>query len=441
MAKNSTSTNGWFHSERQICQDYKPHYNQNYRSGQHYDDCKRYLDIVGEDGRKPLTGPMIIGLMFVLFLEAFGFSYTMSGFIDLSASEDTRQVMSYILAFGFAIALALVTHSMGAEIHRNRLIESVRLLWKADRDPEPQLTAQVGDRVGRIDNPSDMTQKPYIQRLNRLKLGSTTKKYHWSIATIVVVIVIATTLTYIRVKAMESAMTMDTICKTQMTQSESSFDFSTLDGDAGTLAIDPDYNRAAIDNGTNEACNATEAGSWATFGIMAILFALLQAFATWVSMNFGFAGKLSREAYDYTHKFATREEFIAHYEVQASKVADYAQKSLTRLQTRMAKKLPDITQSTEVTALIATAEQRSFHDFLQWEKDQELERSLQEMSRTIQADQIKKAKRQASTLTDEEMREQLLAEHCANVAQDQEARIETEEEQRARLMKELGIEG
>lgn len=158
MAKNSTSTNGWFHSERQICQDYKPHYNQNYRSGQHYDDCKRYLDIVGEDGRKPLTGPMIIGLMFVLFLEAFGFSYTMSGFIDLSASEDTRQVMSYILAFGFAIALALVTHSMGAEIHRNRLIESVRLLWKADRDPEPQLTAQVGDRVGRIDNPSDMTQ-------------------------------------------------------------------------------------------------------------------------------------------------------------------------------------------------------------------------------------------------------------------------------------------
>ncbi|MDE1251687.1 hypothetical protein L9W76_00600 [Vibrio aestuarianus] len=440
LAKNSTTQNGWFHSERQICQDYKPYYSQNHKSGDYYDECKRYLDIVGEDGRKPLTTLMVIGLMIVLFLEAWGFSYTMSGFIDLTASENTRQGMAYILAFGFAVALALVTHSMGAELHRNKLISSIRSLWKADTTPVKELTAQVGDRVGRIDSPSDLNEKAYIQRLNRLQLGASSKKHNWSIATVVVVSIIAITLTYIRGKALESAQTQDAMCTVQGGEgSQGSIDFNNLYSGDGTPQPNfvAEQNQDAVNAGKNEACDATEKGSWATFGVMAILFLLLQAFATWVSMNFGFAGKHSAEAYKYTHKFSTRDEFVAYYERKAESVADYAQKTLTRLQARMAKKLPDITQSTTVNELIESATDRSFYQFLEWERDQGLERARHNLDRLKQSAEIESQTRKASSLSDDEMRDQLLKEHKARVAKQQP--VETEEEQRARLMTEMGL--
>ncbi|SON48147.1 hypothetical protein [Vibrio tapetis] len=441
LAKNATTQKGWFHSEHQICQDYKPYYTQNHRSGQYYDDCKNYLDIVGEDGRKPMTTPMVLGLMLVLFLEAWGFSYTMSGFIDLTASENTRHIMAYILAFGFAVGLALVTHSMGAELHRNKLVDSIRSLWKADSQSEKELVAQVGNRVGRIDSPSDLNEKPYIQRLNRLKLGTATKTYRASIITVCAVIVIAASLTYIRGKALESAQTQNVLCNTQNGDSvpTQAIDFNNLYSSDGTPAptFVSEQNQQAVTTGNNEACEATERGSWATFIVMGILFLLLQAFATWVSMTFGFAGKHSREAYEYTHRFTTRDEFIRHYEFRATNVADYAQKSLTRLQARMAKKLPDITQSSAVIEMIESATERNFYSYLTLEQSHSINRAKEELAQVKEANKIQAELRESTKFSDDEMRKRLMAEFEAKSQADK--AVETEEEQRARLLDEMGL--
>ncbi|WP_428774903.1 hypothetical protein [Vibrio sp.] len=439
MAKNSTVQEGWFHVEKQICQDYKPYYSSVRKNGQYYNDCKRYLDIVGEDGRKPLSLPLVVGLLSVLLLEAWGFSYTLSGFIDLTASENTRKIMAWILAIGFAIALATVTHLMGAELHRNRLIKSVRSLWRADTNPVSELTAQVGDRIGRIDNPSDLGEKSYIQRLNRMKLGSVSEKHHWTISTVFVILLIAGFLTFVRVKALETAQTMDVMCMEpqtlQSTAANAEPNFDDLYAPPASVTA---QNNDAKQDGANQVCKATAEGSWATFGTMAILFVMLQAFAIWVSTSFGFAGKHSAEAYRHSHRFPTQEDYVTYYELKAQQVQDYAQKSLTRLQAQMAKKLPNLTQSHSVTELIATANQRTFYEFIDWTNDQELIREANQLNRQIKANEVAKEARKATQRSDEEVRAMLLEE----MRRKQEAAqpVETEEEQRARIAKELQLE-
>lgn len=370
LAKNPTINGDWFHVEKQICQDYKPYYSNTSKDKSYYIACREYLDLVGEAGRKPLTPILIFGLFVVLVLEAWGFSYTMAGFIDISASENTRKIMAMLVAVTFALALAFVTHNMGAELYRNKLIDNIRELWAADRDPEPSLTQQAGTYIGAIQNPSDVNEKAYIRRLNRLKLGKSTKSFKSTITAIIAIVIIALILTFVRVKSLESNQTDDALCNvTSTSQSGGSSEMPDFDalygGDNDMPNVAKQQNSEAVAAGVNQKCEATKEGSWATFGMLAILFLLLQGFSTWVSMSRGFAGSQSSEAYKRTHKHQTSEEFETYYEDKASEIADSAQKSLSRLQTQMANVLPQITPSAEVNELIKTANKRTFYRFIE----------------------------------------------------------------------------
>lgn len=369
LAKNPTINGDWFHVEKQICQDYKPYYSNTAKDKSYYIACKEYLDLVGESGRKPLTPVLLVGLFIVLVLEAWGFSYTMAGFIDIAASENTRKIMAILVALTFAIALAFITHNMGAELYRNKLIDNIRELWSADKNPEHSLTQQAGTYIGAIQNPSDINEKPYIRRLNRLKLGKSTKTYKSTVIAIIGIFVIAAILTFVRVKSLESNQTDDALCNvTSLSQGNDSSampDFGDLyGGDNDMPNVVKQQNSQAVAAGANEKCQATKEGSWATFGMLAILFLMLQGFSTWVSMSRGFAGAHSTEAYKRTYRHQTPEEFEIYYENKAAEIADSAQKSLSRLQTQMANVLPKITPSAEVNEMIKTANKRSFYKFI-----------------------------------------------------------------------------
>ncbi|WP_199438407.1 hypothetical protein [Vibrio owensii] len=362
LGKQATITGSWFHSENQICSDYKSRYQQINKQPSHYTACREYLDIVGETGRKPLTAPIVAGLFAVLVLEAWGFSYTMAGFLDASASENTRQVLAWVVAISFAVALATVTHKMGHEIHRNTIINNVRELWKADNKPESALTQQADVGSSAIQSPTDVEQKAYIRRLNRLKLGHSKTSRFWTITTISTVIFIAIVLTYIRAKSFESMQSMDMICETTSSPA-STVDFGALYGEGTNTPSSSDN----TSNGDEQACRAVEEGSWATFLLLGFLFCTLQTFAIWASTARGFAGKESLEAWKYTHKFNTVEEFTTHYDNEKRNVANAAQKSLSALQAKMSAKLSQTANSTEVTELLKTASHRTFFKFI--EKD------------------------------------------------------------------------
>ncbi|EGQ9284521.1 hypothetical protein F7U66_01440 [Vibrio parahaemolyticus] len=362
LAKQPSVTGSWFHSENQICSDYKEHYQRINKQASYYVACREYLDIVGETGRKPLTPFMVLCLFAVLVLEAWGFSYTMSGFLDISASEDTRQVMAWILSVTFAVTLATVTHKMGHEIHRNTIIHNVRELWKADAKQAETLAQQATLNAGAIENPSDTNERPYIRRLNRLALGRSHKTHTWTITAVVVILLIAAILTFIRVKSFETMQSMELVCGATSTATGGDIDFSTLYGEGSQT---PSTGNDTTSN--DSACKAAEQGSWATFALLGILFCVLQTFATWASTARGFAGKQSYEAWKYTHQFNTVEEFKTHFDNKKRQVANAAQKSLSSLQSKMSTKLTQVANSTEVTELIKTASERTFFKFIEKE--------------------------------------------------------------------------
>lgn len=470
LAKSPDMNGGWFHSENVVCRDYDEHYSKVSKDGDFYDACKDYLAIVGESGRRPLGAFMLLGLFGVLVLEAWGFSYTMSGFIDLSASENTRVIMTSIVAFAFAVILAFLTHLMGHELYRNGIIKRIRNNWQTDKSPQKPASLDAISKVPEIGDDSDADNPMYKRRLDRLDVSSPSVKHTFTTLAVLAIVIIGVIITFVRVKTLEVAQTQDAMCVTGgETQSAGSMDLGELYGDKTPpppAAVE--MSKEAREQGESEICKATKEGSWATFGMLAILFLVLQAFATWVSHKFGFVGNHSKVAWENTHKYKTKGQYESAMDAKARSIAQRAQKTLSNLQSRMAKKLSGETMNDKVDQLINTASERTFMDFLEEEHEQTLanrnRRTKTTLSKDSEHSSMLTGQQKASTppvptvddttsapLSDEEMEAQLLSEAQPPALSDEEVekqllaemqqKQETPEEQRERLLAKLKAEG
>jgi hypothetical protein len=466
LAKESDVNDKWFHSENVVCQDYGELYGKIHKDGMYYEACKRYLSIVGESGRKNLSVFMFIGLFAVLLLEAWGFSYTMSGFIDLSASEDTRVIMTWIVAIAFAVILAFLTHLMGHEIYLNNILDRVRNNWKAD-DPETRpKTLDAIEEDFEIENLSDEINPTYKRRLDRLDINSPKKGHKFTASSIFWIVIIGVIITYVRIKTLEVSQTQDTMCIASDDAGSSvavnldELYSSTPPPPAEAQKISKD----AREKGESEICRATKEGSWATFGMLAILFLVLQAFATWVSYKFGFVGKHSKRAWETTHKYKTKSQYENAMDSAAKNIAQRAQKTLSNLQSRMAKTLSGETMNSSVDILINSASSRTFLDYVEEETEQSLasrNRCTQtkldrdkEHSDIMISSTFKSSPSQNTEipLSDDEMERQLLQDAQQNqelsdedverqLIAEAKMKVETPEEQRVRILEKLKLDG
>ncbi|MCZ8528788.1 hypothetical protein [Alteromonas sp. PRIM-21] len=467
LAKSPDMNGDWFHSENVVCRDYDEHYSKVSKDGDFYDACKEYLAIVGESGRRPLGAFMLLGLFAVLVLEAWGFSYTMSGFIDLSASENTRVIMTGIVAIAFAVILAFLTHLMGHELYRNGIIKRIRNNWQTDKSPQKPSSLDAISKIPEIGEDSDADNPMYKRRLDRLDVSSPSVKHTFTILAVLAIVIIGVIITFVRVKTLEVAQTQDAMCVTgSETPSVGAVSIDDLYGTANPPPpIAVEESKAAREQGESEICKATKEGSWATFGMLAILFLVLQAFATWVSFKFGFVGNHSKVAWQNTHKYKTKGQYESAMDSKARAIAQRAQKTLSNLQSRMAKKLSGETMNDKVDRLINTASERTFMDFLEEEHEQSLtnrnRRTRTTLSKNSEHSTMLSSQQEAtpksapevpsSTLSDEEMEAQLLKEAEPPALSDEEVekqllaemqkKKETPEEQRERLLAKLKAEG
>ena len=282
------------------------------------------------------------------------------------------------------------------------------------------------------------------------------------------IVIIGVIITFVRVKTLEVAQTQDTMCVAG--DEGSSAGEVNLDDLYGSKPPPPpsavEVSKAAREKGETEICKATKEGSWATFGMLAILFLVLQAFATWVSFKFGFVGKHSKVAWENTHKYKTKGQYETEMDSKARSIAQRAQKTLSNLQSRMAKKLSGETMNDRVDHLINTASERTFFDFLEEEHEQTLSNRNRRTKTTLSKDsehssmlskQAVEVPEQPESMTpeaplsDEEMEAQLLKEASEPELSDEEVerqlleemqkKKETPEEQRARLLAKLKAEG
>ena len=346
---------GWFHSEKDLCSEFEPYYTKVDKGPDYYDNCKKYLSKVGELGRKNLGFFGWLAISIMVFIEAMGFSYVLAGFTIPGASESLQQQGAIGIALLISGLLVALTHYTGHELHRNQLIKTVRVWWGQDKD-EPNLVPRKGVQ---LENDSDDDDDPaWRSMLTRLPTnGAVTPSYWVTIGTIIFVVLVAVGSTYVRGQVLEAEAT-----EQHRVEAQSGSVAPSSDPYASVVPPDLVASQSETDAAVSDQLkDATLKGGWATFIVLAVIFIFLQALGVLIGYKTGFAGRESVTAHKYSRKFNTRNEFEAYHERKRNLVAQIAQRNLTKLQARMAKKL---SQTATDKGMLKTLESGNGRTFL-----------------------------------------------------------------------------
>lgn len=318
----SMENNGWFSSESSLCSDFHAFYDKFDKDAEHYDRCKSYLSKVDELGRRPFPLIMWIVIFVLVIIEALGFAYVLAGFTIPGASESVQQYGAFGIAVMISIILVGFTHWTGYEIYKNTLIKKIRVYFSNDRrDDKPNLerNASITLETNELDN----TDKNYLQILNRVDANATvTASWIVTIITAIFIVVIAIGATYVRGQVLEKQLNEE-ISNVQTNV------YSTYPSDLGNSQANAD-NKALTEQQTND-----RKGGWATFIILAVLFVFIQLLGILFGFKWGFVGKESLIAYEDSHAFRTKQDFINYFKQEKENIAKVAQQKLQLLQQRM----------------------------------------------------------------------------------------------------------
>ncbi|OHD96727.1 MAG: hypothetical protein A3E21_09460 [Sulfurimonas sp. RIFCSPHIGHO2_12_FULL_36_9] len=90
-----------------------------------FEKAKNYINKAGDLERRTLPFSLFAILIFLLFIEASGFSYVFS---QLMVDDASESMLHYAMIFGgfvVSIVLMFLTHYSGEELHRNSVLKSI----------------------------------------------------------------------------------------------------------------------------------------------------------------------------------------------------------------------------------------------------------------------------------------------------------------------------
>jgi hypothetical protein len=348
---------GWFYAEKSLASDYHRYYQEADKDGVLFEQCQDYLGKANEIGRNTLhvLGWLLITLL--VFVEALGFSYVLSGYTIPGASEQVQQMGAMGIAFLVSVLLVGLTHWTGHELHKNSLIKKIRAWYNHSAGTERRALAP-NNQIRLSSTTVDDADPQYQHLLNRVDTNSTvTPSYHLTIATIIFVAIVATGATYVRGQVLEQGMIQET-----MASSEDAY------SDPYAERIPPELiatQTMADDKAVAEEQSAVKKGGWGTFVVLAVIFIFLQVFGVLLGYKKGFAGKQSKEASHYIDGFKSKEQFVTYYERKKNLIARIAQSKLQTLQQKLANTIRD--KSTEPASLEAAqhTSARDFHAYVE----------------------------------------------------------------------------
>ena len=325
-ANEDSSYPGWFSGERTLCQEYK---NFVHVQDEHdFNEKVTYLTKAGDNGRKNTPGWIWLLTVSTVFVEALGFSYVLAGYTIPGASENLQQNGAYGIAFLISVILVAFTHFAGHELYKSGRIKNARREWIEDKRREKLFTGTIP--LAR-DQSKDDGMPSYTQLCNRV--GSH-PSYVVSIATLVIVLVIAGFATYVRGQVLEKELAHRVSTVSAEIDHNSRAASDSLDMQQVAL---PDAD-AASNNDADKKVAADEAkidgrGGWATFIILAVVFVFLQLLGVIFGYRWGFAGENSAQAFAAMGggRYATYSAVREHYR----RIADTAQAKLAVLQQRI----------------------------------------------------------------------------------------------------------
>jgi len=321
----------WFKAEKTLCRDYKKFIRV--QDEHDFNEKIDYITKAGDNGRTPMPS-WIWGLTVALvFAEAMGFSYVLAGWTIPGASETTQQYGALGIAFIISVILVAFTHWSGHELYVSTKVKHARREWAEDGRKHKFTTGVIPlARSQSIDN----EQPGYTQLANRV---GTHESYKISIATVVIVLIVAAGATYVRGQVLEKALHQEVVgANNQAEQSlklnVDGLDMSATEGDNQILPdADVAENKAVKDKEVMDEVSIDRHGGWGTFIILAFIFMFLQILGGLFGYKWGFAGQNSKAAFKAigNGRYSSYSEVRDHY----NEIVDTAQAKLEALQQKI----------------------------------------------------------------------------------------------------------
>lgn len=347
----------WLNSEVTLCADFAAHYEKVNKDEELFAKSQDYLGKVTENGRNNLHAIGWILIAALVFVEAMGFSYVLSGFTIPGASESMQQKGALGIAFIISVLLVGLTHFTGHELHGNSLIKKAKVWWKNAKNRDrntPELAPNT--RINLDKTFEDDADPQYKQLINRISTNAEVKpRYLVTIITAVAIIVIAVLATYVRGQVLEK----EHIETVSIDTSSSIYQEQDPYAEAVPAMLLQDKQEAA-DKAGDDVWEREQKGGWGTFIFLAFLFILLQIFGILIGFKTGFAGKHSSDARKQIGPFKSEREFKAYYSRLKQQVARIAQKRLTNLQQKMNQRAEINCQDPKVLHVLEACGDRAF---------------------------------------------------------------------------------
>ena len=352
----------WLNTEVALCTDFAAHYEKVNKDEELFSKSQDYLGKVTENGRNNLHILGWILIAALVFVEAMGFSYVLSGFTIPGASEKLQQQGAVGIAFIISVLLVGLTHFTGHELHANSLIKKAKVWWKnaKNRDKStPELAPNT--RINLDKTFEDDNEPQYKQLINRISTNAEVKpRYFITTVTAIAILVIAVLATYVRGQVLEK-MHIDEV---NIKQTSGLYQEQDPYAEAPPALL-LDESKSAGDKAKDDVWDREQKGGWGTFIFLAFLFILLQIFGILIGFKTGFAGKHSKDARKEIGNFKSEREFKTHYSRLKQQVARVAQKRLTNLQQRMNQKAETNCQDPKVLEVLEACGERSFLTYME----------------------------------------------------------------------------
>ncbi|MEL4280589.1 MULTISPECIES: hypothetical protein [Shewanella] len=433
----------WLNSEVALCADFAAHYEKVNKDEELFSKSQDYLGKVTENGRNNLHILGWILIAALVFVEAMGFSYVLSGFTIPGASEKLQQQGAIGIAFIISVLLVGLTHFTGHELHANSLIIKAKVWWKNAKNRDKTTSELAPNTRINLDKTFEDDDEPqYKQLISRISTNAEVKpRYLITTITVIAIIVIAVLATYVRGQVLEK-MHID-----EVNIKQSGVVFQEQDPYAeAPPAILVQEAKNAVDKAGDDVWEREQKGGWGTFIFLAFLFILLQIFGILIGFKTGFAGKHSKDARKEIGNFKSEREFKTHYSRLKQQVARVAQKRLTNLQQRMNQKAEVNCQDPKVLEMLEGCGRRSFLTYMddlgnaenKYTQSARLRehQGIHNPQETIRPTVVT-ANKVANLETPESMEARLQAEILAEINAKKAAKIETPEQVEQRIRQEL----
>ena len=397
---------GWFRSEKILCDDFYSDIRKIAAEPEMYDRAKSYLGKCEELGRNELGIFMWVVVIGLVFVEALGFAYVLSGYTLPGASESMQVQGAFGIAFIISAVLVYLTHNSGAEIHKRSLIKKARTWWLHDtRDERPSLVGG-NNQVSLDKDHIDDDDPNYMQLVNRLSTNAnvTPGAPVWTIITVAAILFVAIGATVVRYETYKQERNAETSLGVTSAPG-GGFSLDALsNGNLPDVLAKPqqDANQKAVD----EQTSAKDTANLTTFAILAVLFILIQIMGVGIGAKTGFAGKEAKKARRIVGNFNSRSEYEAWFERKRDSIARIAQKHLTALQGKLTAFAMGSSIDKDDRQVLQSAADRTFMSHYETRSEQEEERRERDEARSQQA---KTRRKQASAAEAESLSEPVSA--------------------------------